>query len=226
MQTTALRTEAPRPRSANLDPLINAIVLDDSTFDRRRLRRMSREAGLPLLLDEVDSIDALQKALDDEVFDVVFLDYRLPVGNGLIAHDVVRKHPRHAECPTIMLAGNDDPDVGLQALRMGSSDYVLKSRLTADGLRDVVNSAIAKAERQSLGALQRHELAVRLRQSLLTQVSVAIQPEVAGVVRTARSIRTSLAADDINLQSELEALEARCLGLWALVSSLEVDVPN
>lgn len=226
MQSTALRIAPTRPRPGLVDPLINALVLDDSDFDRRRLRRMTREAAMPLILDEAESIEALRAALDEDVFDVIFIDYRLPEGDGLLAQQLIRAHPRHAHCPTIMLAGNDDPEVGLKALRMGCSEYLLKTRLTVDTLRDTVNEAIDKAKAQVAGTRQREEVAARVRQTVVHQVCVALQPEVAGVMRSARSIRSAASEETFELHDELEALETRCIGLWGLLASLETDLPE
>lgn len=147
MQTAVLEIDRSFPHPLLGEPLINALILDDSKFDRRRIQRISRDMGLPILLDEVASITALRAILDEDSFDLIILDYRLTEGDGLQALALVRTHPAQALCATIMLAGGDDPDVARQALLNGCSDYLSKSQLTAQGLRRAVMEALDRAER-------------------------------------------------------------------------------
>ena len=147
MHTAVLDIDQNFQRPLLGEPLISALILDDSKFDRRRIRRMSRDMGLPMLLDEVASITALRRILDEESFDLIFLDYLLGEGDGLQALTLVQTHPAHRHCPVIMLAGGDDPDVAVQALRRGCSGYLSKAQLTAQGLRHAVVAAIDAAER-------------------------------------------------------------------------------
>lgn len=147
MQTAVLEIDRTFLHPILGEPLINALILDDSKFDRRRIQRIIRDMGLPILLDEVASITALRAILDEDSFDLIFLDYRLAEGDGLQALALVQTHPAHALCATIMLAGGDDPDVARQALQCGCSGYLSKSQLTAQGLRRAVMEALDRAER-------------------------------------------------------------------------------
>ena len=147
MQTAVLETDRTFLHPMLDEPLINALILDDSKFDRRRICRISRDMGLPIRLDEVATITALRDILDEERFDVIFIDYRLTEGDGLQALTLVQDHPAHVHCPTIMLTGGDDPDIALRARQMGCSDYLTKAQLTAQGLRRAVLAAIDKAAR-------------------------------------------------------------------------------
>ena len=226
MPIAALDIDRTTLRPIHGEPLINALILDDNKFDRRRLRRMSRDIGMPIFLDEVGSIDALREVLDEDNFDVIFLDYRLAEGDGLQALTIVQNHPAHANCPTIMLAGGDDPDIAVQALRMGCSDYLSKSQLTADGLRRAVVAAIEKADMAASSLRRKTEMAAQLSQTIMAQFRVSLQPELAGVVRNIRSVRSSLDDTALNLPQELEAIEARCVGLWSLLSKLGTPKPD
>lgn len=123
------------------------MILDDSKFDRRRIRRISRQTGLPTILDEVTTITGLCDSLDEGRFNLIFLACRLSEGDGLNALMLVRRHPTRRQCPVIMLANGDDPDVASRALHMGCSGYLSKSHLTAQGLRRAVVAANDAADR-------------------------------------------------------------------------------
>lgn len=146
MQTAALDIDRTLSPPMLGEPLINALILDDSTFDRRRICRISRDMGLSIVLSEIAAISALCPILDADRFDLIFLDYRLAEGDGLQALALVQNHPAHTHCPTIMLAGGDDPDVASRALLRGCSAYLAKSQLTAQGLRGAVMAALAEAK--------------------------------------------------------------------------------
>lgn len=102
MQSAAI--DQSRTRVTVTGQAINALIRDDSKFDRKR--RMTRDSGLPIYLDEVTALDGLRALLDE--FDVILLNYRLNTGDGIEALAMVRTHPRNAMCPTIMNPERDD----------------------------------------------------------------------------------------------------------------------
>lgn len=213
----------PLPRLTDMP--INALLLDDSKFDRQRLRRMGRDSGLPLYLDEVSTIEGLSEQMDEAQFDVILLDYRLTVGDGIEALEVVRNHPRHAQVPTIMVTGLAEPEVAIRAMRLGCSDFLLKSQITAESLRKAVLAAIEKSALAVQSDDDRSRQIQGLSQAILMQIRKTLQPELAGLMRAARRIRTSRDLRDFNLPGELELLELRCGGLWSVLSGLDNNKP-
>jgi PleD family two-component response regulator len=220
MLDAAAALDAANPRAAQMGVPINALLLDDSKFDRRRIRRLSREMGVPIQIDEVATLSALQEVLDADSYDVVLLDYRLTEGDGLQALDLVRAHPRNAKCPAIMVAGGDDPTVAVRALHSGFADYLSKAKLTAESLRDSVLTAIEKADLAASAEQQTTDMAAALSDTILAQFRRSLQPELAGVVRNLRAARAALSEGDAAVRLDLEAIEARCVALWALLSDL------
>ena len=69
-------------------------------------------------------------------------------------------------------------------------------------------------------------MAAQLSQTIMAQFRVSLQPELVGVVRNIRSVRSSLDDTALNLPQEQEAIEARCVGLWSLLSKLGTPKPN
>lgn len=67
--------------------------------------------------------DGLKKA-SSEFFDLVFLDVRLPDGNGLKAIPEIREAPSSPE--VIIITGEGDPDGAELAIKSGSWDYIQK----------------------------------------------------------------------------------------------------
>jgi CheY-like chemotaxis protein len=205
---------------------INALLLDDSKFDRVRIRRMSREAGIPIYMDEAVSLEALKLLLDEESFDVILLDYRLESGDGIQALEMVRAHPINSQCPAIMVSGIADPDVAVRAMRLGCSDYLAKSELDAEGLRNAVVQAIEKAAVLRGSERSREEATKVLVRAMLTEVRNSLQPEFSAMVRCVRGLRAQMDHPDFNLGAALDELDARSMGMWALMSQLVEHPPG
>lgn len=124
---------------------INALILDDCKFDRRRLMRDCAKAGLDIAFTETATIPELTQALDDAAFDLIFIDYRLTEEDGLVALQKIADHPWHMDCATIMIAGDAETDVAVRAIQSGCSDFIEKSRIDANSIRRAVINAVQKS---------------------------------------------------------------------------------
>lgn len=122
---------------------LNAVVLDDNSFDRRRLKRMAERTGLAITFTDAHSLKRLEARLDDGRFDLVFLDYRLPEGDGLEALRMVRSHPGSRDAAAIMVSGTAEPEVAAAAMKSGCQDYLAKDRLAVPTLRRAIDEAMA-----------------------------------------------------------------------------------
>ncbi len=61
-------------------------------------------------------------------FDLIFADYTLPSFDGLSALKIARQHsPR---VPFIFVSGTLGEEVAIEALKVGATDYVFKTRLS------------------------------------------------------------------------------------------------
>lgn len=133
---------------------IRALLLDDSTFDRARIRRMSGGTKLPLHLDEVGSIEELDRAVRDEAYDLILIDYRLPVGDGLVALDRIHHSPRNHNAGKIMITGNEGLGTAVEAMRAGCHDFLCKDQLEVEMLKAAMLNAMSVAQERALSSLQ------------------------------------------------------------------------
>ena len=134
-------------------------------FDRLRLIRACDRAGIQAEFTEVPTVAAFTRALAAGVFDVVFIDYRLTDGDGLVALARLLEDPRHADCASIMIAGDTDAAVAVEALKAGCCDYIGKSDISPASLHRAVTNAVEKASlrRQISSVLGLHDF---LRQAM------------------------------------------------------------
>lgn len=100
----------------------NILIIDDDLHVCETLQ--SLVARLNFTGRAASTIAAGLKALQEEQFDVVFLDIRLPDGNGLNALPQIRSAKDAPE--VIILTGRGDPDGAELAIQGGVWDYLVK----------------------------------------------------------------------------------------------------
>ena len=158
--------DLPEPRG------IHALLLDDSQFDRRRIRRLgARIDDLPMWLDEVGTLGEMEEALSRRAYDVILVDYRLAEGTGVQALRRISAMAKHSGAARIMITGNEDVGTAVEAMRCGCHDFIAKDDMNAERLRAAMLNAMALARRNV--ALQ-DQLVLR-REALCEGVKMALQ---------------------------------------------------
>ena len=193
---------------------IKALVLDDSVFDRRRIRRISHDTRLGIIMDEISSLDALEAMLDQDRFDVILIDYNLPGGDGIEALMRIRRHEVNGSCPAIMVTGDDKSDVAVKALKMGCADYIAKDQMTAERLKSSILGAIERWNGAGNGPLGRLEIE-EITANVMAKYTSTLQPKLARVIREMRSLRKSARDPSGETAGELERIERQCIQIWA-----------
>jgi len=79
-------------------------------------------------MSEADDCTKTIAALQQQSFDCVFLDYRLPDGDGLSLVQQVRS--LGIMVPLIVLTGQGDEQIAVQVLKAGACDYISKAKVT------------------------------------------------------------------------------------------------
>lgn len=134
------------PEEGSVPKVIRALLLDDSSFDRARIRRMSQKTNLMLQIEEVGSIEELQEAVRNNAYDLIMIDYRLPHGDGLMVLDLIKTTPLNKDAATIMITGDGDMTTAVTAMRNGCHDFLTKDLMTAEQLRFAMVNAMETAQ--------------------------------------------------------------------------------
>ncbi|MDP2206700.1 MAG: sigma-54 dependent transcriptional regulator [Alphaproteobacteria bacterium] len=100
------------------------LIVDDDPLQRKFISSIvSRRLGLPIA--EAENGEQALARLDRGGGCLVMIDYRMPGMDGLaLLGHIVR---RHRDLPVIMLTANADPEVIVQAIKNGASDYITKT---------------------------------------------------------------------------------------------------
>ena len=165
-------------------PSCEVLIVDDESSFRGMLALMLRETGFRCIT-AAGGEEAL-KVLEEQRVDAIIADLQMPGMSGLELLDKVRQ--RHPHVVFLMATGMDDLRVGVQAMKKGADDYLVKPL--------DVESVVAGLER----ALERKRLHLELegyRRRLEEMVSERTQ-----------QLRTALVQVEQGYSDTLEALGA------------------
>lgn len=106
----------------------------DWDYYNRRISKMN------VIVDSASTREEIIQKLAETEYDLFFLDYRLGEWSGL---DIL-KEIREMEymLPVIMLTGQGDQEVAVQAMKAGVTDYLVKSSLTPENLFNTIRHTI------------------------------------------------------------------------------------
>ncbi|MGI5940454.1 MAG: SpoIIE family protein phosphatase [Thermoleophilia bacterium] len=124
---------------------MNILIVEDNPGDVRLLEEYLADAGLPsmVLLKAVSIVDA-SRYFEEGPVDVILLDLGLPDGQGIESLRKIRKLAPIA--PIIVLTGEADEDLAVEALREGAQDYLIKNTINASAVSRVVRYTIERAQ--------------------------------------------------------------------------------
>jgi len=92
-----------------------------------------------------DRLESAISAASERRFDVAIIDLSLPDSFGL--ETFVSFHQQHPLLPTIIMTGDKDHDMALDAIQKGAQDYLFKGESSATAISRTIRFAI---ERQRL----------------------------------------------------------------------------
>lgn len=115
---------------------LRVLVIDDSNTIRRSAEIFLRQAGHEVVLAE-DGFDALAK-INDHQPHLVFCDILMPRLDGYQTCAIIKRNPRFAQVPVVMLSSKDGVFDKARGRMVGSNEYLTKP-FTKDQLLRVVS---------------------------------------------------------------------------------------
>lgn len=107
---------------------LQLLLVEDSEDDAILVQRELRRGGLTFACWRVDTLEALDEALHDQVWDVIITDHNLPRFKSTEVLDRVRE--ARLECPVIIVSGTIGEEAAVAAMKAGAHDYIMKDNLT------------------------------------------------------------------------------------------------
>lgn len=122
---------------------VKVMVIDDSNTIRRSAEIFLLQAGATVILAE-DGFDALAKIADYQP-EVVFVDIMMPRLDGYQTCALIKKNPKFAATPVVMLSSKDGLFDRARGRMVGSNEYLTKP-FTKDSLLRTVGAHVHGAE--------------------------------------------------------------------------------
>lgn len=141
---------------------LHILYLENDPVDAELVRAMLEKDGIVCEWTRVETESDFADSLEHGGFDLILADYALPSFDGISALRIVLR--QRSELPFIFVSGTMGEEVAIESLKIGATDYVLKTRLSR--LVPAVRRALREAEeragrKKAVEALRRSESELR-----------------------------------------------------------------
>lgn len=122
------------------------VLLVEDSLVAAQMVVIQLQQGMPEC--EVVTANSLAKtmaALNDGEFSVVLLDLNLPDSAGLDTFVTVQSHSR--KTPVVILSGDNDQEMAVEAVSGGAQDYLVKTRFDHEHLSRSIRFAVERTQR-------------------------------------------------------------------------------
>jgi PAS domain S-box-containing protein len=141
-----------------MPPPLRVLHLEDDPTDAELIQETLDADGISAEVTRVETESDFITALERGGFDLIFADYTLPSFDGLSALTIARSHS--PDIPFIFVSGTLGEEVAIEALKIGATDYVFKTKLVriVPSVQRALREARERKElRDAEGALRRSE---------------------------------------------------------------------
>lgn len=151
MENPPARDEMDTTNSADVTGL-RVLVVDDELATRKVLAAMLRAAGAEC--KTATCAEEAMRTLDSKGLDAALVDLHMPGISGMELLSKIR--PRHPAVALVMITGVDDVRVGIEAMRKGADDYLVKPLQLEVVLASLGRARAKKRLEQELENHRRH----------------------------------------------------------------------
>src|SRR5271165_3221508 len=137
---------------------LKILLLEDDSPDAELVQGLLEAERFVCEINRVQTRAEFVSALEHREIDVILADYRLPSFDGVSALKLAAS--ARPDVPFIFVSGTIGEELAIEALKMGATDYVLKTGLSrlAPSVRRALREAEGRAERKRAEeALRRNE---------------------------------------------------------------------
>jgi PAS domain S-box-containing protein len=142
---------------------LDILYLEDDPRDAELVQARLEAEGVACRVTRVETEAAFCASLEQGGHELILADYTLPSFDGMSALKLVLE--RHPEVPFIFVSGTLDEEAAIEALKLGATDYVFKTRLS----RIVPSLQRALREGQERAERKRTEEALRRSEAYLAE---------------------------------------------------------
>jgi two-component system chemotaxis response regulator CheY len=101
------------------------LIVDDSVAMRRMEKNILADIGFPDVMEAADGLEALQMVAAEK-FDMILMDWKMPVLSGLDTLKQIKSNPEMEGVPVIMVTSESQKPKILEAIQAGAANYIIK----------------------------------------------------------------------------------------------------
>ena len=140
-----------------MDKPIRLLIVDDSEDDGLLLVRNLKNGGFSPSYEQVDTAEAMSKALDEQKWDVILCDNSMPTFDAASALELYKD--KRLDLPFIIVSGTIADETAVAAMKAGAHDYIMKGNLAR------LSSAVDRELREAKNRQERRNAEIQLRKS-------------------------------------------------------------
>jgi PAS domain S-box-containing protein len=125
---------------------IRILHIDDNVHDRILVRDALEKEHEEYEVVEADNRAKFEKNLSEGTFDLVLSDFNILGFDGLQVLQIVKE--RKPDLPVIIVTGTGSEEIAIQAMKMGASDYVIKSASHLRGIAHTIQMVLENKKTQ------------------------------------------------------------------------------
>ena len=152
---------------------LKILLIEDNPEDARLIELMLKRANVRFELQCVERLSAGIERLQSANVDIILLDLDLPDSKGLVS--LAKLNDIRPEAPVIVLTGLADDTIGLQAVKEGAQDYLIKGQADKNLLSRSINYSIERKKAEEALKLNKDRLEALLE---LTMMKVTSEKEI------------------------------------------------
>jgi DNA-binding NtrC family response regulator len=126
----------------------SVLIIEDDAILARSLAATLEDA-VDARVTHVRTFHEGLRVVESTFVDCALIDYRLPDSDGLMGLRIIRQ--RSPDSSVIMITGAGSEEIAVEAMKLGATDYVVKTGRFLEGVTAVVRRALGQ---RVLGALQ------------------------------------------------------------------------
>ncbi len=127
--------------------IMRVLIVDDDQVDRELVRRTLQKAPqFNAQLSEATGFDEGLKAVLENRYDLILLDYIMPGRDGFELLTELRHSGKARGTAIVVISNSEDEDLALRCIRAGAQDFLLKHEINVSKLSRVVMQARARFE--------------------------------------------------------------------------------
>jgi diguanylate cyclase (GGDEF)-like protein len=117
---------------------MDILLVDDDTVDRAVITRTLKKSNLAVNITEAMTVDQGLKLYAEESFDIVLLDYNLPLRDGIEMIVEIRNDPKDSSTAIVMMSTSEDEELALECIKEGAQDFLIKSEISEKKLKRAI----------------------------------------------------------------------------------------